>query len=90
MDRERFNRWLRNIYETQDVEISCTECSELVSRFIELEISGRDVAAEMPQVKQHLSQCRACREEYEVLRDLIHLEDQGDPLSLDDLRGSIR
>ena len=90
MNRERFNRWLRNIYETQDVEISCTECFDLVSRFVELEISGRDVAAEMPQVKQHLSQCRACREEYEALRDLVDLDDQGDAASPDDLRGSIR
>ena len=90
MNRERFNKWLQNIYETQDAEISCTECFDLVSQFVELEISGRDAAAEMPQVKQHLNQCRACREEYETLRDLIHLEDQGATPSLDDLRGSIR
>ena len=90
MNRERFNRWLRNIYETREVEISCTECFDLVSRFVELENSGRDVAVELPQFKQHLSQCRACREEYEALRDLVHLEDQGDAPSLDDLRGSIR
>ena len=90
MNRERFNTWLRNIYRTQDVEISCTECFDLVSRFVELEISGRDVAAELPQVKQHLEQCRACRKEYETLRDLVQLEDQGDAPSLDDLRGSIR
>jgi hypothetical protein len=90
LNRERFNRWLRNIYETQDLEISCAECFDLISRFVELEISGRDVAAEMPQVKQHLSQCRACREEYEALRDLVDLDDQGDAASPDDLRGSIR
>ena len=90
MNRERFNAWLRNIYRSQDVEISCTECFDLVSRFVELEVSGRDVAAELPQVKHHLEQCRACREEYETLRDLVQLEDQGDAPSLDDLRGSIR
>ena len=90
MNRERFNIWLRNIYETQDVEISCTECFNLISQFVELENSGRDVAAELPQVKQHLSQCRACREEYETLRALIHLEDQGNTPSLDVLRSSIR
>ena len=86
MKRERFERWLRNIYETQDVEISCTECFDLVSRFVETEISGRDVVAELPQVKQHLDQCRACREEYEILRDLRRLEKEGDLPSLDDLQ----
>ena len=90
MNRERFNKWLRNIYETQDAEISCTECFDLISRFVELDISGLDVAAELSQVKQHLSQCRACSEEYETLRALIHLEDQGNAPSLDDLRSSIR
>ena len=86
MKRERFETWFRNIYETQDVEISCTECFDLVSRFVEVEISGRDVVAELPQVKQHLDQCRACREEYEILRDLRRLEEDGDVPSLDDLQ----
>ena len=90
MRRERFEAWLRNIYETQDVEISCTECFDQVSHFVEIEASGRDVAGELPQIKQHLDQCRACREEYEILRDLRRLEDEGDMPSLDDLQGSIR
>jgi hypothetical protein len=90
MNRERFDAWLRNIYETQEVEISCTECFDLVSRFVELETSGRDAAAELPRVKQHLEQCRACREEYEMLRDLARFENEGGAASLDDLRNSIR
>lgn len=90
MNQERFDAWIRNIYKTQDVEISCTECFDLVSQFVELEITGRNVAAELPQVKLHLHQCRACREEYEALRDLIHLEDQGGSPLLDDLQNSIR
>lgn len=89
MNRNRFNAWLRNLFETQDEEISCTECFDLVSRFVELETSGHDAAAELPQVKQHLNQCRACRDEYEALRDLVRLDNQDDPPSLDDLRNSI-
>jgi hypothetical protein len=89
MERGRFEKWLRNIYETRDEEISCTECFDLISRFVELETSGRNAAAELPLVQQHLGQCRACREEYETLRELVHLENQGDAPSLDDLRDSI-
>ena len=74
MKLRRFDVWLRNISETQDEEISCTECFDLVSRFVELELSGGNVATELPQVKQHLDQCRACRDEYELLRDLAGLE----------------
>jgi hypothetical protein len=90
MKRERFGAWLRNIYETQDVEISCTECFDLVSGFVEAEVSGRDVAAEFPRVKQHLEQCRACRDEYESLLDLRHMEDGSGLMSLQHLQDLLR
>lgn len=90
MKRDRFESWLRNIYETQDEEISCTECFDLVSGFVELEISGQDAAARMPQLKQHLNQCQACRDEYETLRDLRQLEEKGGLPPLDDLQDLIK
>jgi hypothetical protein len=90
MKRDRFESWLRNIYETRDQEISCTECFELVSPFVELEVAGQDAAVLMPQVKQHLDQCRACREEYETLRELRLLEENDELPSSDDLRNLIR
>jgi len=86
MDRKSFENWLKNIYGTQEEEISCTECFDLVSRFVELDINGQDAAARMPELKQHLNQCRACREEYEALRDLRLLEEKGEMPSLDDLQ----
>ena len=89
MKREDLERWLKNIYETQEEEISCGECFDKVSRFVELEVSGRSAAAQMPQLKQHLDQCRACRDEYETLRDLRLLEEKGELPSLDDLQDSI-
>jgi hypothetical protein len=87
--RDRFERWLRNIYRTQEKEISCSECFDSVSHFVEVEGSGGDAASQMPQVKQHLDQCRACREEYEALRDLKRLEDEEELPSVDDLKGLI-
>lgn len=85
MKRERFEVWLRNIFETQEVEISCTECFELVSGFVEVEASGRDAVDELPYVKQHLEQCHACRDEYESLRDLRRVEDSTGLPALQDL-----
>jgi len=90
MERGRFKNWLKNIYETRDEEISCSECFDLVSRLVELETSGRDATSELPQVRQHLNQCRACREEYEALRDFARLENEGDSPSADTLQGLIR
>ena len=90
MKRERFKAWLQNIYETQDVEISCTECFDLVSAFVEAEVSGADVMAESSHVKQHLSQCRACRDEYKSLLELRHIEDNSELSSLKALQELIR
>ena len=89
MNRSFLDVWLRNIYKTLDEEISCSECFDFSSQFVELEISGRNAAVELPRVKQHLDQCRACREEYETLRDLVLADDQNALPCVDDLRNSI-
>lgn len=90
MKKDHFESWLQNIYHTQAEEISCTECFDLVSGFVDMELSGKDPAAKMPQVVQHLHQCPACNAEYETLRDLRRLEDEGDAPSVDDLLDLIR
>jgi len=90
MKRERFKAWLQNIYETQDVEISCTECFDLVSAFVEAEVSGADVMAESSHVKQHLGQCRACRDEYESLLALRHNQENSELPLLQALQKLIR
>ncbi len=89
MKRSRFESWLRNIAHTQESEISCSECFDLISGYVELEVSGANPAGKMPQVSQHLHHCPACREEYETLRDLRGLEERGKPPSTDDLQDRI-
>ena len=89
MKKERLEGWLHNIYETRDEEISCSECFDLVSHFVELELSGQDAAQGMPQLKQHLHQCTACRDEFETLRDLGKLEAKSGLPSLKDLQDLI-
>jgi hypothetical protein len=86
MKNNRFQRWLQSIYKTQDEEISCTECFDLLSHFVEVELSGTDPATEMPKVKQHLEQCPTCQQEYEILHDLQRLENEGNLPSGDDLQ----
>jgi hypothetical protein len=89
MKNDRFENWLRKVYTTQDEEISCSECFDGVSQFVDMELTGEDAAARLPQLKQHLDQCLACREEYETLRDLRQLENEGGLPSLDDLQDLI-
>ncbi len=89
MKKDRFERWLHNIHHTQEEEISCSECFDRVSHFVEVELSGEDAATRMPELRQHLNQCAACREEYETLRDLARLEKDNEMPSLDNLGDSL-
>ncbi len=89
MQKNRFERWLQNIHDTQDKEISCSECFDIVSHFVEVELSGEDAAAKMPRVKQHLDQCPACRDEYEALRELQRLDNNNELPSVNDLQDLI-
>ena len=81
--------FLQNIQNTRDDEISCSECFDLTSQFIELELTTGDYEIRMPQLRHHLNQCSACREEYETLRDLVRLENEGRISSVDDLKNLI-
>ncbi len=89
MKNDRFERWLQNIYNTRDEEISCSECFDLVSHFVDVELSGADPMEKMSNVKQHLDQCPACNAEYETLRDLQRLENDGKLPSVNDLHDLI-
>jgi hypothetical protein len=85
MKNDRLGKLLKRIYTTQEFEISCSECFDRVAQYVDIEVSGADAGARMPELRQHLDQCETCREEYEALRDLRRLEEGGDPPSLDDL-----
>lgn len=88
MERPALRRLLRNIAETDDDEISCTECFDLVSQYVDLEVAGTVSEQTLPRLKQHLQQCGVCREEYEILKDLVRLEAEGRAPSADNLRSS--
>ena len=81
--------FLQNIQNTRDDEISCSECFDLSSQFVELELTIGDQESKMPQLRHHLNQCSACREEYETLRDLVRLENESEMLSVDELKNLI-
>lgn len=85
MQNSEFERWIRQIYDTREDEISCSDCFDRVSQYTDLavQVAGAEplpclrqgeqpcpVCGDLPCLRQHLLQCRVCREEYETLRDL--------------------
>jgi len=90
VEQPRYQRWLQQVYQTQDEEMPCSDLFDQIAQYVDREIAGEPVAETMPQVKHTLEvcrdQCRACYELYVALRDLALLEQASDLPSLDDLR----
>jgi predicted anti-sigma-YlaC factor YlaD len=42
-----------------------------LDRFVEMKLAGKDAAAAMPLVHDHLERCRDCREEFEALLEVL-------------------
>ncbi len=58
---------IRSLEETCDEECGCDEVYALLDQYAEAHIRGEDVERLMPVLKQHMSVCQECREEYEAL-----------------------
>jgi hypothetical protein len=52
-------------------EIGCDVCFDELDRYVELEIAGANVDAEIPGLRAHLAGCPACREEHDSLYALV-------------------
>jgi predicted anti-sigma-YlaC factor YlaD len=74
---DQLERLLRLVARTEDEELSCTACFELLPQYVDLEVAGADPDARIPHFRQHLVQCGVCRGEYETPRELARLEDEG-------------
>ena len=64
-------RLMRMIDMTQEVEYSCDEVYELIDQYTELVANGEDAEHMMPLIKHHLDMCIDCREEYEILLNIV-------------------
>ncbi len=85
----KLDRWVQQISQTQVEELSCSDCLDLVDQYVEAELVGAPLSAQMEQVKHHLYQCQVCREEYQILSDLVREETAGRAPSVDDLKRSL-
>jgi hypothetical protein len=67
LDTEMLRGLVDMIFSTREDELSCDECFDLVDRFAELELTGKNAAEAMPLVRDHLDRCPCCHEEFEAL-----------------------
>lgn len=65
---------LRMLAATHTDALSCEDVYEVLDLYTEAVARGEDVSAVMPLVAHHLEICGNCREEYEMLLDMVRLE----------------
>ncbi len=82
LNPEDLGKLARALDMTREDEIGCDECFQQLDRFVEMELAGRDAAAAMPLVQDHLEKCGDCREEYEALLRALRAEQESTPVSL--------
>ncbi len=67
VDPDLLKKMARGIMTTRPDEIGCDECFQQMDQFVDMVLDGKNAAAAMPLVQDHLNRCQDCREEYEAL-----------------------
>jgi hypothetical protein len=71
LNAKTLKRLIYGALNTQPDEIGCDDCFDVLDRYAELHLQGKDVAEAMPLVHDHLRRCKACREEFEALLEAL-------------------
>ena len=64
---EEFQKLLRMLENTQEVEFSCDDVYHLLDQYSEAVVQGENAEQLMPLVEHHINICPDCREEFEAL-----------------------
>lgn len=76
-------KFWRNIVDTslktEENEIDCAACFEMLDEYIDLLDDGEDPATILPQIEQHLAVCHCCNDELNAI--LTALRSAADPES---------
>lgn len=57
---------------TKADSIGCDGCYELMDQFAQAELDGRSIPESLRVVRDHLEQCKCCRDEYAALLAALH------------------
>lgn len=64
---------LNAILTTQEHEITCSECFDLMDQYAEVLLSGESAGAVLPAVSHHLAHCPDCDEECQALLAMLQI-----------------
>ncbi len=67
LDAATLKGLIQGIFTTHPDELNCSECYDLLDKFADELLAGKNAAEAMPLVQDHLDRCRDCRLEFEAL-----------------------
>ena len=71
MAKKLWQTLLKSALDTEEYEISCMECFNLLDQYADLLLEGTDPSEIMPTVRQHLNHCPGCVDEFKALMTMI-------------------
>lgn len=71
---EILKKLLNHIEKTESKELGCDEVYALLDQYSDAANNGQVTEQFMPEVQQHLEQCRDCYEEYDALLRILKSE----------------
>ena len=69
---EEFQKLLKMLENTQEVEFSCDDVYHLLDQYSEAVVQGENAEQLMPLVEHHIHICPDCRDEFEALLLVFH------------------
>jgi hypothetical protein len=75
---EKFKWLIRSIFAVQDKEMLCSKFFDVLPRYVDLQLEGKDVDKVFPEVRHHLHQCLECNEVYQGLLQAVQSEKEPD------------
>jgi hypothetical protein len=75
MDKKEFiQRLLEQLTKTDEHEATCDEVFEVLDMYTEAVARGEDTEQLLPLVRKHIQFCQCCKEEYEVLLNILEAD----------------
>ena len=76
MTQPDLRQTLERLLGPAEPDVGCDACFDELDRYVELELAGADAEARIPGMRAHLHGCPACREEHDLLLELVRKHDR--------------
>ena len=74
MTWEKFKWFIQSIFVARETEMLCSEFFDILPRYVDQQLEGKDVDKLFPEVRHHLHQCPECNETYQGLVQAVQSE----------------